>query len=183
MPLLQYFLGVGGALLCVMFMLNAYVPKDPPREQRDLDKSTIRITAPHTGDYVIDHFPSVRNDLAFDPAEAVRRALAMMPKDDEPKQRAATSRTEASSPSSSRKRHLAQRSQPRQPRGDIPPAARPQAWASNGWSNNSWSQNSPQNSSQSSWNGSSGGWSNNWNNNYSQNGSGNRGGSNRWNGW
>jgi hypothetical protein len=182
MPLLQYFLGVGGALLCVMFMLNAYVPKEPPREQRDLDKSTIRITAPHTGDYVIDHFPAVRSDLAFDPAEAVRRALAMMPKDDEPKQHAATSRAEAPSPSPSRKRHLAQRSQPRQPRGDAPPT-RPQAWASNGWSNNSWSQNWPQDSSQNSWNSSSGGWSNNWNNNYSQSGSGNHSGSNRWNGW
>ena len=48
-----------------------------------LSRSTIRITAPQTGDYVIDHFPSVRNDLAVDPAETVRRALALMPKDDE----------------------------------------------------------------------------------------------------
>jgi hypothetical protein len=176
MPLLQYFLGVGGALMCLMFVLNAYVPKDPPREQRELDKSTIRITAPHTGDYVIDHFPAVRSDLAFDPAEAVRRALAMMP-DDKPKQTSvASARSEP--PAASRKRHVAQRQQPRPPHGDGPSLARQQTWASNGWSNNNWSQNWSQNSSNGS-----GGWSNNWNNNYSQNWSGNRWGNNRWSGW
>jgi len=172
MPLLQYFFGIGGALLCLMFVLDAYVPKAPPREQHELDKSTIRISTPRTGDYVIDHFPLVRNDLSVDPEEAVRRALAMMPKEDEPKKTVAGVRSEQPSPP--RKRRLAQRSQPRQPTNDAASQGRPQAWASNGWSNNSWSQNSPQ----------SGGWSNNWNNGYSQNWSNDRwANNNRWSRW
>ncbi len=177
MPLLQYFLGVGGALLCLMFVLNAYVPKDPPREQHDLDKSTIRITAPRTGDYVIDHFPSVRNDLAIDPAESVRRALAMMPKDDESRQNvAATARAEPASSAPPRKRHVAQRPQPHPSpsRGEVASNARPQAYASNGWSNNNWSQ---------SWSNSPGGWSSNWNSGYSQNWSNDRWANNRWTRW
>ncbi len=174
MPLLQYFFGAGGALLCLMLVLNAYVPKAPPREQHDLDKSTIRITAPRTGDFVIDHFPAVRNDLAVDPAEAVRRALAMMPEDKDKQTSGATARSE-SQPAPPRKRRLAQRTQPRPSNGDTRSQARPQAWASNGWSNNSWSQN---------WsNGSSGNWSSNWNNNGSQNWSNNRWANNRWTGW
>jgi hypothetical protein len=174
MPLLQYFFGVGGALLCLMFALNAYVPKDPPRDQHELDKSTIRISAPRTGDYVIDHFPLVRNDLSVDPEEAVRRALAMMPKDDESKRNVATARSASQSSSPPRKRRVAQRAQPRQPNGDAP-SGRPQAWASNGWSNNGWSQGSS--------NGSSGGWSTNWNNGYSQNWSNDRWANNRWTHW
>ena len=182
MPLLQYFFGVGGALLCLMFALNAYVPKDPPREQHELDKSTIRITAPRTGDYVVDHFPLVRNDLTVDPEEAVRRALAMMPKEDQPKQHVATARSASQSPAPPRKRRIAQRAQPRQPNGEAA-YGRPQAWASNGWSNNSWSQNWSQNSSQYSANGSSGGWSSNWNNGYSRNWPNDRWANNRWTRW
>ena len=177
MPLLQYFFGVGGALLCLLFVFDAYVPKEPPREQHELDKSTIRISAPRTGDYVIDHFPAVRNDLAVDPAEAVRRALAMMPESDRKSADVPAARRE--SPASPRKRRVAQRQQPRLPRGEAPSPERPQTLASNGWSsNNSWPQNSWQNSwpnfGNRSSNGSSHGWSTNWNNNYSQSGSNNR---------
>jgi hypothetical protein len=43
MPLLRYFVFVGGFLLCAMFVLDVYLPKPPPREQPDLDRTMIRI--------------------------------------------------------------------------------------------------------------------------------------------
>jgi hypothetical protein len=178
MPIFQYLFGVGGVLLCLMFVLDAYVPRSAPREQRDLDKSTIRITTRPTGDFVIDHFPSVRNDLALAPDEAVRRALAMMPDGDTGPTNVATTRSDPATPASPRKRRVAQRPQPRLPNGEPAPPPRSQAWAGNGWSDRSWSQDWSRNGSQNWWNGSSGNGSSNW-----TNGSNNRWTNNRWAAW
>jgi len=175
MPIFQYVFGVGGVLLCLMFVLDVYVPKAAPREQHDLDKSTIRVTAPPTGEFLIDHFPSVQNDLPRDPAEAVRRALAMMPEGDVKQADVATARSERPASTALRKRRVAQRSRPRLPNGELTPS---QAWAGNGWSDRNWSQDWSQNWSNSSsgnrsgnshssgWNNGPQGWSNNrWTNN------------------
>ena len=45
MPLLRYFVFVGGALLALLFVSNAYLPKTPDEVRADagFDKSTIRI--------------------------------------------------------------------------------------------------------------------------------------------
>ena len=45
MPLLRYFVFVGGALLALLFVSNAYLPKMPDevRAASDVDRSTIRI--------------------------------------------------------------------------------------------------------------------------------------------
>jgi hypothetical protein len=45
MPLLRYFVFVGGALLALLFVSNAFVPKAPDevRADSEFDKSTIRI--------------------------------------------------------------------------------------------------------------------------------------------
>ena len=150
MPILQYLFGVGGALLCLMFAFNAYVPAAPPREQRELDKSIIHVSAPPTGDFVIDHFPAVRGDLADAANDAVKKAMAMMPPEDV-KRADAVARTEASPASAPRKRRIAQRPPPRLASGDGP--ARSQASSNGGWSN-SWSNNN-------GWS-NSGGWNNNW---------------------
>src|SRR5690349_16405737 len=45
MPLLGYFTWVGGALLCLMFALNVFLPKQAPRPSSDIDRTTIRIEA------------------------------------------------------------------------------------------------------------------------------------------
>lgn len=168
MPLVQYFVGVGGVLLCLMLALNVYLPKAPPREQRDIDKSTIRITARPSADFVIDRFPPVRSDGAIDPSDAVRKALAMMPADEGQKQSAGTARADSPQPAPRRKR-IAQRSQVRIAGNDGSPAAAsqpPQGWGNNGWSNGSWSNN---NWSHSWPNNSQGNWSNNnWNNSWSR---------------
>lgn len=52
MPLVRYFLGVGGALLALLFALNIYLPTPPALPQQQvtgIDKSTIRITATQKG--------------------------------------------------------------------------------------------------------------------------------------
>src|SRR5436309_1743309 len=134
MPILQYLFGVGGALLCLMFLLDAYVPKAPPREQRELDKSIIRVTAARTGDFVIDHFPAVRGDLADAANDAVRKAMAMMPPDDA--QQTGKKATRTDSPPAPRKRHLAQRPPSRLASGEAPSPIRPQPWSNQPWSNN-----------------------------------------------
>jgi len=156
MPILQYLFGVGGTLLCLMFVLNAYVPAAPPRDQRELDKSIIHVSAPPTGDFVIDHFPAVRGDLADAANDAVKKAMAMMPPEDIKRANEAARADAAPAP---RKRRVAQRSQPRLASGDGPSPARSQPpsngdW-SNGWSNHGWSNSN-------SWNN---GWSRGWGNN------------------
>lgn len=164
MPILQYFFGVGGALLCLMFVFNAYVPPAVPREQHDIDKSSIHVTATRTGDFVIDHFPAVRADLATAASEAVRQAMAMMPPD-EAKQPGNTEPRGNPAPAP-RKRHTAQRSPTRLATGDAPSPSRTQPWSNQPWSNNGWSQNWSSGSQGSSSQGSSWG---NWNSNWSQN--------------
>jgi hypothetical protein len=161
MPILKYLFGVGGTLLCLMFVFNAYLPKAAPREQHDLDKSTIHVTAAPTGDFVIDHFPAVRGDLAAAASDAVRQAMAMMPPDEARQAGNSGARTDpAPAP---RKRHLAQRQQSRLVNGEPTSPPRTQPPSNSGWSNNGWSQ----------------GWSNNsqgnWNSNWPQNW-----GSDRW---
>lgn len=174
MPFFRYLFGVGGVLLCLMFLLDAYVPKAPPREQHDLDKSTIRITSRPSGDYVIDHFPLVRNDLAADPAEAVRRALAMMPESDAKQAKIAAAPSNKATPAAPRKRRVAQRTQARVANGEAASPGRSQAWAGNNWSNN-WSQNWSDNSSR--------GWNGNWNNGSSHGWRDNQWANNQWAAW
>jgi hypothetical protein len=166
MPILKYLFGAGGALLCLMFVLNAYVPKAPQREQHDIDKSTIHLTAAPTGDFVIDHFPAVRGDLADAPNDAVRKAMAMMPPEDAKQAGGNAMNAASAAPVPPRKRHLAQRPQSRLANGDPPSPI--QALPSNsGWSNNGWSQG---------WSNNSGG---NWNSNWPQNWGSNRRADNR----
>lgn len=169
MPILQYLFGVGGALLCLMFVLNAYVPQTAPREQHELDTSIIHVTAPPSGDFVIDHFPAVRGDLATASSEAVRQAMAMMPPE-EARQPGSTD-THTNPAPTPRKHHLAQRPPSRLAAGDAPLSAGGQppsnsGWSNSGWSNNGWSQG---------WNNSQGNSGGSWNNSWPQNR-----GNNRW---
>jgi hypothetical protein len=161
MPLVQYFFGVGGALLCLMFVLDAYVPKAPAREQHVLDKSTIRITARPPGDFVIDHFPPVSGNPMAGPNEAVRQALAMMPEGDAKQADAAARRTDKPPVANSRKRRVVQRTQTHLAIGEVPSSTR------SPWSGNKGSQ----------------GWSSNWNGNWSQGWSNNRWANNQWTAW
>ena len=127
MPILQYLLGVGGALLCLMFTLNAYVPAAPPRDQHEVDKSIIHVTAAPTGDFVIDHLPAVRGDLA-DANDAVKRAMAMMPPEDA-RQAASNKRAHkpaAATPPAPRKRRLVRR--PRSPPWPVATCLRPRPY-------------------------------------------------------
>ena len=162
MPLVQYFLGVGGALLCLMFVLDAYVPKVPPREQRELDKSTIRITARPSDAFVIDHFPPVPGNVAAGPADAVRQALAMMPEGEARQLHVAATREDRHTAATPRKRRVVQQQQTRVANGEAASPVRPQAWSGNTWSQ---------------------GWSNNWNSNWSQGWSHNRWANNQWTAW
>jgi len=156
------------------------VPPAAPREQRDLDKSIIHVTAPRTGDFVIDHFPAVRGDLATAASEAVRQAMAMMPPDEA--RQPGNTETRANPATTPRKRHSAPRSPSRLATGEAPSPGRPQPWSNQPWSNqpwsnqpwsnNGWSQNWSNGSQGSSSQGSSWG---NWNSNWPQNR-----GSNRW---
>jgi hypothetical protein len=162
MPLVQYFLGVGGALLCLMFALDAYVPKAPPREQRELDKSTIRITARPSDGFVIDRFPPVPGNVAAGPADAVRQALAMMPEGDAKQANVAAAPEHSRTATTPRKRRVVQRPQTRLANGEVPSPARSQSWSGNNWSQ---------------------GWSSNWNNDWSQRPTNNRWANNRWTTW
>ena len=49
MPIKKYLLWVGGVLLCMMFALDAYLPKAEPRKDYDFDRTGLRINAPDTG--------------------------------------------------------------------------------------------------------------------------------------
>jgi hypothetical protein len=158
MPILRYLFGAGGALLCLMFVLNAYVPKAPPREQHDLDRSTIRITSRPSGEFVIDHFPAVRGDLATASSDAVRQALAMMPPEDAKAAGGSATRIDPAASSAPRKRHPAQRPQSRLANGEPASSNRASPPSNNGWSqgwsNNSqgnWNSNWPQNWGSSHW--------------------------------
>lgn len=178
MPILQYLFGVGGALLCLMFVLDAYVPKAPPREQRDVDKSTIHVAATRTGDFVIDHFPVVRGDLADAANDAVRKAMAMMPPEDTRQPIINVPQGASVAPPPARKRRLAQRPQPRLATGEMPSPAQPQPSSGNAWSSGSWSSNGWSGDNRSgNWNNS---WSRGWNNNWSQNRDGNHWADSRW---
>jgi hypothetical protein len=157
MPILQYLFGVGGALLCLMFALNAYVPAAPPREQHEIDKSIIHVTAAPTGDFVIDHFPAVRGDLADAANDAVKKAMAMMPPQDIKQAAANTEHPAAAVPRAPHKRRVAQRPQSQFASGDAPSPMRSQASSNSGWSNNGWS---------SSWSNNSGNWSHGWGDNH-----------------
>jgi len=160
MPLLRYFVGVGSALLCLMFLFDAYLPKAPPREQHDIDHSTIRIAAPSSSDFVINQFPSTQKTFQIDPAEAVRQAMALMPPDEGGKKAGQATRPdrtrEASVASPSKKKRIAHRAHPTP--NDVASGQPGQNWANNGgcngWGGSSWSNNSWGN-----WNSS---WSRGW---------------------
>src|SRR5262245_41261539 len=49
MPVKQYFLWVGGVLLCLMLALNAYLPRAEPREEFEYIRTSLRISAPDLG--------------------------------------------------------------------------------------------------------------------------------------
>ena len=168
MPILQYLFGVGGALLCLMFALDAYVPAAPPREQHEIDKSAIHVTAAPTGDFVIDHFPAVRGDLADAGNDAVKKAMAMMPPEDARQTAGNAAHTAAAALQAPRKRRLAQRSQSRLASSDAPSPAR-EASSTNGWSN-SWSPDwSKIDRSKNGWSNNSGNWNSNWSHGWGRN--------------
>ncbi len=79
MPIKKYFAWVGGILLCMMLLLDAYLPKAPPRNDYDFDRTGLRITAidtgiaPDTGAIAIS---SQTEDAAGVPAEAGRKVAA-----------------------------------------------------------------------------------------------------------
>ncbi len=49
MPIKMYFAWVGGILLCMLLLLDVYLPKAPPRDDYDFDRTGLRITARDTG--------------------------------------------------------------------------------------------------------------------------------------
>jgi hypothetical protein len=49
MPIRKYLLWVGGVLLCLMFALDAYLPKAVPRRDYDFDRTGLKIAAPDNG--------------------------------------------------------------------------------------------------------------------------------------
>jgi hypothetical protein len=162
MPIFQYFFGVGGVLLCLMFALDAYVPKAPAREQHEFDKSTIRITARPSDAFVIDRFPPVRGNVAAGPNDAVRQALAMMPDSDVKQADVAPAQAHPQTAAKPHKRRVAQRSQTHLANGEVPTPARSQAWSGNNWSQ---------------------GWSSNWNSGWSPGRNNNRWANNQWTAW
>lgn len=168
MPILQYLFGVGGALLCLMFVLNAYVPAAPLREHHEIDKSIIHVTAARTGDFVVDHFPTVRGDLADTASDSVRNAMAMMPSEDLGQAARYTGHADSLQNSAPHKRRVVQRTRSHLASSDVPSPPAPaqiqgnQASPNNGSTNNNRSQ----------------GWSNNssnWDSHWSQGW-----GANRW---
>ena len=48
-PIRNYFFGVGGILLCLLFALDAYLPKAEPHRDFDIDRTGLKISAPDTG--------------------------------------------------------------------------------------------------------------------------------------
>ena len=46
MPLFRYFIVVGSTLTALLFVTDAYVPRNPVVTRADIDRSTIRITSP-----------------------------------------------------------------------------------------------------------------------------------------
>lgn len=159
MPVFQYFFGVGGILLCLLFVTDVLIPKLPPRPGHDLDKSTIRITAEKpSGDFVLNTFPPIAPDPSAAPSVTA-----------EPSTRAAFAKleTEAKPKRPARRKTIAARSVPQRfARNDgfypDQQAWSRQAWASGptrsgGWSSSPWSSNSwPSNP----WRSNS--WSNGW---------------------
>jgi hypothetical protein len=162
MPLVQYFLGVGGALLCLMFVLDVYVPKAPLREHHELDRSTIRITSRPSDAIVIDRFPPVHGSVAAGSGDAVRQALAMMPDGEAKQADVVATREDRPIAATPRKRRVAQRPQTRLAIGEIPSPVRSQSRSGNDWSQ-----------------GSSSNWSSNWSQGWSQN----RWANNQWTAW
>ncbi len=49
MPIKKYLMWVGGVLLCLMFALDAYLPKTAPHRDYDFDRTALKITAPDSG--------------------------------------------------------------------------------------------------------------------------------------
>ena len=49
MPIKRYLLWVGGVLLCLLFALDAYLPKAESRKDFDFDRTGLKISAPDTG--------------------------------------------------------------------------------------------------------------------------------------
>lgn len=45
-PWLQYVVGVGGALICLLFVADAWLPKAAPRPYREIDKTVLRVNTP-----------------------------------------------------------------------------------------------------------------------------------------
>ena len=87
MQVFQYLLWVGGVLICLMFALDVYIPAAPPREQHDIDRTTIRITAapdrgiaPDTGDMaVVEPLKSDERDVSGAKPSPVTQAARLEP--------------------------------------------------------------------------------------------------------
>jgi hypothetical protein len=45
-PWIPYILGVGGALICLMFAADALMPKAPERPYHEIDKTVLRVHPP-----------------------------------------------------------------------------------------------------------------------------------------
>jgi hypothetical protein len=147
MPLLQYFVGVGSVLLCLIFAFDAWLPKQPVRESADIDRTTIRVT-PRGPEFAVRLAPD-EDARPFVPSSAspVRDAFAKLEQE-------------------AKKPLRPKRVVPLSPQTDSPYNRPPQQVAaspgydgSNASSQNGWSRNWPN------------GWTynNSYNNNYSNN--------------
>src|SRR5437762_6512322 len=144
MPVFQYFLWVGGILLCLMFAFDAYLPRLPAREAHEIDRTPIRIASrgPEFATLLAPDESEPR-PVEAKPAVPVRQAFAKF----EPERKA-------------RPRH----------KRPVEDAAREganarvaeQTGAASSWSNNSWSGNSWSNNNWSNNNWSNNNWSRNW---------------------
>jgi hypothetical protein len=84
MPLLRYFLFVGGFLLCCMFAADAYLPKQLVREQKEFNKTIIRVerSSQETASTSPDLFLAIPQMQTTSPAplpSQTRQAFAAIP--------------------------------------------------------------------------------------------------------
>lgn len=141
MPIRKYFLWVGGALLCLMFALDAYLPKAEPRRDYDFDRTGLKISAPDTGIAPDTGAVAISSNPAQDEA--------LEPKGEKKAPAHAFAKLEAGAAKKPQHKKVAR----------LPPA-KPATAAQNPWSSqwsSDWSSNATSN------------WSSNWNANSASN--------------